>query len=186
MEDLICRFVEDKGVQYIEGLGSKYNHLYQADGMWERVAPFAFSRSIADGHPIEAKYNHSRDHLLARSDLGNLKVWESEQGLHYRIQFNPSDPDHIKVKAKIDAGLVRGSSFQGRPKKYRFLKEDGKYIVEHQELELVEVGPVNNPANSEALAMVRSADCDRSENLKSELNRFIETQKRLERHQNRK
>ena len=103
------------------GLSGQVDFVPQ-DGFYETIGRDAFNQSLTKQQQIESRYNHSADHVLGRTDLGSLQVWTDEKGLRYRVRFNPDDPDHQKVKAKIASGLIKGSSFSFFPKKVRFDK----------------------------------------------------------------
>lgn len=163
--------------QHIEGIGSIFNNVYfvPQEGFHETVKPTAFNRSLSTGRNIEVRYNHDRNHILASTELGSAKVWVDANGLNYRVKFNAADPDHQKVKAKIDSGIIKGSSFTFVPKKVSFSKDaEQRHIANLEDCDLYEVGPVNDPCNPQATASVRSAE------IQQQYNNWIETQKRLE------
>lgn len=172
------RFFESADSHYIEGYATIFDNVYHVpqDGWHETVTRSAFDKSIASGQVIESQYNHSADHVLGRSDLGTVQVWNDGKGIKYRVKFNPDDPDHQKVKAKIESGLIGGSSMAFAPTKYRFIRsDDNKDVLEISEGMLVECGPVNNPCNPEATTSVRNTSGEKSQ-LQSEYKNWKRTQ----------
>ena len=154
------KMIEDNGKKYITGYASVFNKTYAvpAEGIHEKINPNAFNRSLASGRVVESRYNHSKDHVLGNTDLGSLTLWTDKKGLRYKVPFNEADPDHQKVKAKIDSGLIKGSSFAFQPTQLRFTRDGDRDICEVMECELFEVGPVNNPISDATEASVRSSD----------------------------
>lgn len=70
----------------------------------ERVAAGAFQRALSRGHPIEARFNHSR--RIGGTDEGSLKLTEDNIGLHAElITRDPEVAEHAK------RGELRGWSF---------------------------------------------------------------------------
>jgi len=165
--------------QHIEGVGSLFNSVYfvPQEGMYETVRATAFNRSLSTGRNIEVRYNHDKNHILASTELGSAKVWVDSNGLNYRVRFNPADPDHQKVKAKIDSGIIKGSSFTFVPQKISFSKDaQHRHIANIEDCDLYEVGPVNEGCNPLATAFVRSVDSE----IQSQYKLWIETEKRFQ------
>lgn len=160
---------------YIEGIGSLFNNVYfvPKEGFHETVRSTAFTRSLSTGRNIEVRYNHDKNHVLASTDLGSAKVWVDQEGLKYRVKYNPADPDHQKVRAKIDSGIIKGSSFTFVPKKVTFSKDNNRHLANIEDCDLYEVGPVNDPCNPESTVKVRSAITDQYE-------MWLQTEKRIQ------
>jgi len=154
------RLTEHNGSQFIEGCASRYNSTYfvNSEGFHERIDSGAFTESLASGQPVESRYNHDANHVLARTDLGSLQVWTDEDGLKYRVRFDEQDPDHCKIRAKLNSGLIRGSSVAMLPTDVQFREEDGKDVCIIRQAVLRECGPVNTPANLATDVSVRCAD----------------------------
>ena len=167
---------------FIEGYATTFDNVYYvAQDQWhERVRSQAFDKSIVSGQPVESRYNHSPDHVLGRSDLGTVQIWKDENGIRYRTKYNPADPDHQKVKAKIESGLIRGSSVAMYPHKVRWSNEGGKHILNIEEATLAECGPVNNPCNIEAVATVRSESDKESIDLQQSYKDWLYSQNEFE------
>jgi hypothetical protein len=174
--------------QYIAGYasvffdGSDESQRYDGSlGLYERIAPTAFDRSIRDKHKVEARYNHSADHLLGRTDLNTVTLATDARGLRYRVRFDASDPDHQKVAAKINSGLIEGSSFMASPTKWVLSKHEDDTVVTYTDLDLIDVGPVNHPGMKGTGQPVLMGEVENAEEFKEELKRWLRTQAILNR-----
>lgn len=150
--------------------------------LMERIAPSAFDRAIREQQKVEARYNHSPDHVLGRTDLGTLDLSTDAKGLRYRIKFDDNDPDHTKVASKIKKGLIEGSSFMARPTKWKLSKQNKSTVITYTDLDLMDVGPVNHPGMTGTNVPVLMGDTEYSDELKEELKRWIKTQDILTRY----
>lgn len=66
----------------------------------------------ADMTDVVGLFNHNNDLLLGRTSSGTLQLTrDADGGLSYRIAYDPSDSDHVRLKAKFDRGDIVGSSF---------------------------------------------------------------------------
>ena len=159
-ENTETRFVDESGQNFIEGYATTFDNVYYVpqEGLYERISNNAFDKSLASGQVMESRYNHSRDHVLGRSDLGSVRCWNDGKGIRYRVKYNPADPDHLKVKAKLESGLIRGSSLAMVPTDIQFTEENGKDVATIREAMLFECGPVNDPCNLASTVTVRSQD----------------------------
>ena len=172
--------------QYIAGYASVFfdgtDDTQRYDGslqLWERIAPFAFDKSIRADKKVEGRYNHSKDHVLGRTDLGTVSLATDRRGLRYRIKFDSTDPDHLKVAAKIKSGLIEGSSFLAHPIQWKFSKQGKDSVITYQEFELLDVGPVNHPGMQGTGQPILMSALD--DELKEELDRWVRTQEILAR-----
>jgi HK97 family phage prohead protease len=117
-------------------------------GFVERIDPDAFTESLVDDDQI-ASYNHDYAALLGRRSSGTLIVEADAFGLRYDIPFDGADPDHVRVKRKIERGDLRGSSFtmrvaaDGEDLDYT---DEGTLLVTVKRASIVEVAPVVWPA----------------------------------------
>lgn len=168
----ITRYTEDtteikrqaNGKEYIGGYGAVfYNHSPETeyetpDGFIERIDPEAFNDSLLSGQPIESRFNHSREFVLGRSDLGTAQFSVDQKGLRYAVPYDANDPDHQKVRAKIKKGLIKGSSFCGSVSQddIEIKRSANKTIVTIKKINLKEAGPVDQPAYSGTDAVMRS------------------------------
>lgn len=107
----------------------------------ERIAPGAIG--TIEGRDIMGRYNHQL--ILGRTSSGTMKLFADDKGLRYEI--TPTDSaaaDHV-VKS-IERRDVTGSSFAFRTIKDSWKIENGQAVRELQGLDLIDVGPVDNPA----------------------------------------
>jgi len=170
--------------EYIAGYASVFfdgtEQTQRYDGslqLWERIAPSAFDRAIREHQKVEARYNHSVDHVLGRTDLGSVALSVDNKGLRYRVKFDSSDPDHQKVASKIKSGLIEGSSFMAQPKQWKFSKKGEDAVITYTDFNLVDVGPVNHPGMKGTGQPILMSELD--DNLKDELLRWKKTQEIL-------
>ena len=160
-----CELIERNGKEEITGYGavvfdgSPGTEYQLADNLWERFAPGAFDKYLASGNNIEIRFNHSSDFVLGDTQ-GAARCTVDEKGLRYSVPFDSTDPDHIKVRCKLQKGLIKGSSIAGVPQ-YRFEDQAGKHIAWITSMRSIrDVGPVGTPAYKAAPAMMRSDDLD--------------------------
>ena len=117
-------------------------------GYVEQISPDAFTESLRDDDQI-ASYNHDYAALLGRRSAETLIVEADAFGLRYDIPFDGADPDHVRVKRKIERGNLRGSSFtmrvaaDGEDLDYT---DEGTLLVTVKRASLLEVAPVVWPA----------------------------------------
>jgi HK97 family phage prohead protease len=163
------------GAIYYDGTPSSEYHL--GDNLYERIQPGAFDRPLAERENVEIRYNHSDDFILGDVE-GGAVVKVDDKGLRYSLPYDAADPQHQTVLAKINKGLIRGSSIGMYGPQYRFTQENGKDIAWVTGVKKIrDVGPVGRPAYTGATATIRSADCD--EQYQAWLKRKAETEKRL-------
>ena len=174
-DQVICRteFRFDEEAQAIEGYAAVFYD--PADpgteykmGSWfvERLDPKAFNSAMKRKDDVRALFNHDPDQLLGRVSSGSLKLSKDERGLRYRIQIDPTDPDHQRVIAKIKRGDLDGSSFAFVPEKWR-TEETGEVTIRTVlDLRLVDVSPVTFPAYTGTTSELRTAT---QEDLRREL-----------------
>jgi HK97 family phage prohead protease len=66
----------------------------------------------ADMTDVVGLFNHNKDILLGRTSSGTMQLTrDADGGLSYRIAYDPADPDHVRLMAKMNRGDVVGSSF---------------------------------------------------------------------------
>lgn len=151
--------------------GTEYHLFLDA---FERFAPSAFDTS--QQKPVECRWNHSADFVLGSTQNQTLALRTDDRGLWYDQRYNAHDPDHAKVRAKIDSDLCHGSSVGFFVVAADWKREGTKDVYTITKTELRDVGPVGIPAYKSATATFRSNDND-LKNLKDQ----YETWKRLER-----
>lgn len=99
------------GKEYITGVAIVFNQRSQLLGGWffEQIV-----RAAMDGCDMSnvcGLFNHDDDTILGRTQAGTLLLELTDTELRYAIPVDLTDPDHVRVYAKIKRGDVRGSSF---------------------------------------------------------------------------
>ena len=132
-------------------------------GFVEEIAPTALDE--ADMSDVVGLFNHNPDNLLGRNTAGSLTLSRTaDGGLAYRIAYDGTDPDHVRVMAKIVRGDVVGSSFafrvaDGGDTWMQDPADDDCYIrTVYKFLRISDVGPVTSPAYADSTAAKRSLD----------------------------
>jgi HK97 family phage prohead protease len=121
------RFEKPSGVEYRTGTlrndsqgdemalvatATSYNVLSSnLGGFREKIAPSAFTRSLANDADVKCLLNHSANHILGRTKSGTLKVWSDSIGLHYRCQLDRNQQMHRDLHAAIRRGDISECSF---------------------------------------------------------------------------
>jgi HK97 family phage prohead protease len=120
----------------------------RSNGWRERVAPGAFSRTLASGEDIFAFVEHSPNHKLGRRSTGTLKLTQDERGLY--VEITPPDTtvgmDAIK---EIRRGDLSGWSFgfRAKPSDQTWIRtENDELLRELHSLDLFEVTLTGAPA----------------------------------------
>lgn len=76
----------------------------------ERILPTALDG--ADMSDIIVKFNHDINWTLGRTSSGTASYEITPSGVNYDCAYDPTDPDHVRAKAKINRGDCKGSSFE--------------------------------------------------------------------------
>lgn len=129
----------------------------------ERIAPTAFDRAMKENHDARALLNHDSNYLLGKRSAGTLRLSVDNVGLRYEIDYNPDDPQHVSVRAKIQRGDMTGSSFAfsiNGAKGQRFDKLKDYDVRNILDVDLYDVGPVTFPAYEGTTTGMRSGECD--------------------------
>lgn len=130
----------------------------------ERIMPTAFNRAIQEDD-VRGLFNHDSAVVLGRSGAGTLRLSVDSIGLRYEID----PPDTTAARDLIQSlrrGDISGSSFAFVPRDTtrREVAADtaagksAEYIIERNDVQLFDVGPVTFPAYSGASSGVRAAD----------------------------
>ncbi len=116
----------------------------------ERLQPGCFDRALKDSHDARALFNHDSNMLLGRVSSKTCELSVDKTGLHFSVPYDENDPDHQRVKAKIDRGDLTGCSFafSNVSADWEELSVDEKtvYVRNIKDLDLHDVGPVTFPA----------------------------------------
>jgi len=118
-------------------------------GVFERIDPRAFDRSLSGRRDVVAVAGHKKNRELGRVGDGSLKLRCSGGALVYQSIAPATDVNH-GVATWIATGNARGSSIRfraNRERRYREWRRGGgvevRVIVE---ADLFTVGPVERPA----------------------------------------
>lgn len=101
----------------------------------ERIAPGAFSKSLASGRDILALLDHRADVLLGRTASGTLKLSEDDKGLRFDLEL-PDTQAGRDLVALAERGDLGGMSFG-------FIAEDEAWTGNTRELRQVDLREVS-------------------------------------------
>jgi len=146
-----------EGVGQLDGYAAVFNRFSQnLGGFVEVVAPGAFSKSVADGVPVVARYNHDDNFLLGTTEAGTVRLEVDEVGLRYVVDL-PDTTAGRDVSALAKRGDLRYSSFAFHTIDDEWgVTEQGFPLRTLKAVQLVDVAPVNSPAYRDTTAGVRS------------------------------
>ena len=94
----------------LSGYAATFNDPTAIGGFTERIAPGAFSRSLASGRDVLALLDHRADVLLGRTRSGSLKLSEDAKGLRFELKV-PDTAAGRDVIALAERGDLGGMSF---------------------------------------------------------------------------
>jgi len=152
-EVVSCREENDK--QYFEGYAAKFNTRTSLGWMTEEIAVGAFDTVMSDD--TRGLFNHDPDVVLGRTASGTMRLSIDGTGLKYEIDYNPNDPDHVRVMQKVKRGDVNQSSFAFSIADEKWEKKDGKdHRVITRLSKLYDVAPVTYPAYQDTTVAARS------------------------------
>jgi hypothetical protein len=145
----------------MRGYAYRFNELSQdLGGFRERIIPGAGGPSLRQNDVI-ATFNHDTRSLLGRTSSGTLRVGEDREGGWYEIDL-PDTTVGRDVAELLKRGDLRGSSFTfrvldgGQRRADDDDPETGLPVREVTAMDVVELGPVVNPAYLTTQASLRS------------------------------
>lgn len=94
----------------LSGYAASYNDPTAIGGFTERIAPGAFTKSLASGRDVLALLDHRADVLLGRTRSGSLKLSEDAKGLRFELSL-PDTAAARDVIALTERGDLGGMSF---------------------------------------------------------------------------
>ena len=94
----------------LSGYAASYNDPTAIGGFTERIAPGAFTKSLASGRDVLALLDHRADVLLGRTRSGSLKLSEDAKGLRFELAL-PDTAAARDVIALAERGDLGGMSF---------------------------------------------------------------------------
>jgi uncharacterized protein len=138
----------------LTGVAAPFNTIAHVNGFDERIAPGAFSATLAENRDVIATADHDGSRLLARTKNGSLRLRETQRGLEFDLDV-PDTTLGRDVLTMTENGLVGGASFSFRVRPAGE-KWDG-IVRELRALDLVEIAIVSSfPAYSETQVFARS------------------------------
>ncbi|MEE2568598.1 HK97 family phage prohead protease [Pseudarthrobacter sp. J64] len=147
----------DTGPGILTGYAAVFNRFSQnLGGFVEQVDPAAFTKSLSDGVPVVARFNHEDNLLLGTTDARTLTLEIDGTGLRYEVQL-PDTTAGRDVRVLAERGDLSHSSFA-----FRTLADDWSFTPEGFPLrtllavQLVDVAPVTNPAYRDTTTGLRS------------------------------
>lgn len=146
-----------KGIGVLVGYASVFGPLSEnLGGFVERVDPAAFNKTLRDGGPVVARFNHEDNYLLGTTGAGTLRLSTDETGLRYEVDL-PNTNAGRDVKELAERGDLQHSSFA-----FRTISDDwgespeGFPLRTLKEVALVDVAPVVSPAYRDTTTGLRS------------------------------
>lgn len=150
VSDLVVDANEENNELRIEGLvnGTEtWSHvLGNKKKFIEKINKGVFFRALSKGGRFDFLAEHDRNLLLATTDNGSLELWEDEEGLKMRANIVPTSYGK-DIYTLIRSRVINNMSFG-----FRVIKDSWKKGLEGihertiEELELIEVSAVRNPA----------------------------------------
>ncbi|MDJ0462016.1 HK97 family phage prohead protease [Streptomyces sp. H27-C3] len=135
----------------MRGYAYRFHDLSQnLGGFRERILPGAGADSLRS-NDVFATFNHNADNVLGRSSSGTLRTGEDAEGGWYEIDL-PDTTTGRDLAELLKRGDVRGSSFTftvdqgGQRRATDDDPETGLPVREVSRMNVVELGPVLNPA----------------------------------------
>lgn len=130
-------------------------------GFREFIAPGAFNRAASRNWPgsgtgVFARYNHDDNMILGNTDSGTLRLYVDDQGLGYEVLVPQARADIYEL---VQRGDVRSSSFAFvvDPDGDDWATDDSGFPVRTlQQVQLMDVAPVNTPAYLDTTVGLRS------------------------------
>lgn len=145
-----------------EGYAVIFNSATDLGFFSEEISPGAFEDVMNDD--VRGLFNHDPDVILGRAKSGTMKLTVDKTGVRYKIDYNPNDPDHVRVMEKVKRGDVSQSSFAFSIKDATWSTRDGK---DHRTIEKLsrwyDVSPVTYPAYQDTTVAARSLESIRAE-----------------------
>ena len=146
---------EEGDDKFFEGHAFVIGEVADLGGFTEEIARGAADEVMSDD--VRGLFNHDEDYVLGRTKSGTMQLVNDERGLRYKIKFNPSDPDHVRVMEKVKRGDVSQSSFAFAVKDDKWEARNGK---DHRTIlklrRLIDVSPVTYPAYQNTSVAIRS------------------------------
>lgn len=153
-ESIELKFDADKGE--FEGYASVFGGV---DSYGDTIAPGAYKKTLKKrDRAVKMRWNHFGPVIGKWTEMR-----EDEKGLFVRGQLTPGHSVAQDVLASLKHGAIDGLSIGFYPSKYKE-DEEGKRTL--QEIQLVEISVVEEPADNAARITNVKADIEKAESLK--------------------
>lgn len=146
----------------VAGVGIVYNSTTEIyPGVFESIAPGAFSESLSDFRTVKSFINHNPTKILSttRSDPA-LEILDGESFLEFSAPIPPTTYGNDLI-VNLKRGNIKGASFSftiaENGDHYKKLS-DGSLHRTITQAEIYEVGPVTNPAYEQTEVGLRNKD----------------------------
>jgi HK97 family phage prohead protease len=127
-------------------------------GLIERIAPGAFTRTLAEGADVRALVDHDPSKIIGRTKSGTLALQENRRGLKVAIDAADTQAGRDILKS-VDRGDVDQMSFGFRVVKESWEeKKDGSVIRTLEDVDLFDVSAVTFPAYADTTIAARSLE----------------------------
>ncbi len=138
-----------------EGYAVIFNSETDLGWFTEEIRDGAFEDVMNDD--VRGLFNHDPDVILGRSKSGTMKLTVDARGVKYSIDYNPNDPDHVRVMEKVKRGDVSQSSFAfGIKDAVWEIREGRDHRVITKLSRWYDVSPVTYPAYQDTTVAARS------------------------------
>jgi HK97 family phage prohead protease len=137
----------EKGIGTLVGYGAVFMRLSEnLGGFVEQIDPAAFNKTLRDGGPVVARFNHEDNFLLGTTEGGTLRLSVDETGLRYEVDL-PDTTAGRDVRVLAERGDLRYSSFAFRTISDSWDESpEGFPMRTLKEVALVDIAPVVSPA----------------------------------------
>lgn len=186
ISDIEVREEGDTGTVTFSGYASVFNHdyeVYDAFGKFtERLAPGAFTRTLAEQPDVVLNLNHGMGGTglpMARTKSGTLRLTQDSVGLRVQAQLDVNDPDVQAILPKMRRGDLDEMSFAFRvPADGSDWSEDyTDRTITEVNLARGDVSIVSFGANPATVAALRAALAD--EDVRAQLLGDLDTEERV-------
>lgn len=143
---------------YVNKTGQWSQPLGREKRFIERIMPGVFTRALDKGNDVDLLAEHDSSKLLASTKNGSLSLSEDDNGLFMEARISPTSwgKDYHQL---IQDGLLTNMSFGMSVGKDKWEKRtDGTYERSIEDINLVEVSVVKNPAYVQSTIQARSID----------------------------
>lgn len=143
---------------YVNKTGEWSQPLGREKRFIERILPGTFTRALQKGNDVDLLAEHDSSKLLASTKNGSLSLREDDNGLFMEARISPTSwgKDYHQL---IKDGLLTNMSFGMAVGKDNWEKRsDGLYERSIEDINLVEVSVVKNPAYVQSTIQARSID----------------------------